>query len=73
MQLPLGETRHQAFIAGLIKLYALLLDIGYVSDQDVHMPPHASPRLEPSKWLNVGFSEQVVNLLPQIPFMEDSS
>jgi hypothetical protein len=63
------RQKHSHLIEGLNQLYDLLIQMDYISREDVQQPPHAAPKpaLEVARLRSLGFTIEVIALMQQLP------
>ncbi|KAK4554728.1 hypothetical protein LTR86_008230 [Recurvomyces mirabilis] len=66
------DQPHLALITGMFNLYATLLSMGYLNEDEIAWPPQTS-RLNARDWLNHGLSQVVVDVLNFLPVIDSSN
>ncbi|CAJ2504006.1 Uu.00g114000.m01.CDS01 [Anthostomella pinea] len=59
--------KHHGLIASVTRLYALLIQMRYLSPADVSYPPHTSPPVSVPLLQTIGFDDEVIELIQVLP------
>jgi hypothetical protein len=60
-------TLHHPVILGLFAVYSMFIALGIFDESRISFPPHEDFR--PQEWLNIGFTEEVVNIMALLPWL----
>ncbi|PSK36696.1 hypothetical protein B9Z65_1879 [Elsinoe australis] len=64
------STLHHPLIAGLFLVYTTLCRLSWFRDHEVAWPPHESPAFDEEHWRDLGFDEEVIRILPFLPYVD---